>query len=85
LDEFNDNGVIEQDADVIMFLHRDDYYLLKEEPAPGSYEHANWINQVDLAYGLAELIIAKQRNGTTGSIRFVFNPGIGSFEDLNFD
>ncbi|MGY3616853.1 DnaB-like helicase C-terminal domain-containing protein [Bradyrhizobium sp. USDA 10063] len=82
LDEFDDNGAVERDADVIMFLHRDDYYLFQEEPAPGSYEHMNWINQVDLAYGKAELIIAKQRNGPTGVIEFAFNPGNGCFQDL---
>jgi replicative DNA helicase len=84
LEEFNDNGAIEQDADVIIFLHREDYYLMQEEPPPGSYEHMNWISQVDLAYGRAELIIAKQRNGATGSVEFVFDPSRGSFEDLSY-
>jgi replicative DNA helicase len=85
LDEFDDNGAIEQDADVIIFLHRDDYYLMQEEPSPGSYEHMNWVSQVELAYGRAELIIAKQRNGVTGSVELMFSPSIGCFEDLSFD
>lgn len=85
LDEFNDDGAIEQDADVIIFLHREDYYLLQEEPSPESYEHMNWVSQVELAWGRAEMIIAKQRNGVTGSVAVTFNPGIGSFADLSFD
>jgi len=85
LDEFNDDGAIEQDADVIIFLHREDYYLLQEEPSPESYEHMNWVSQVELAWGRAEMIIAKQRNGVTGSVPVTFNQGIGSFADLSFD
>ncbi len=82
LNELNDDGIIEQDADLIVFLHRDDYYLLQEKPTEGSYEHMAWMNQVDLAYGRAELIIAKQRNGATGSVMVHFDESCGSFSNL---
>jgi predicted ABC-type ATPase len=84
IEELGDKGVIEQDADVIMFLHRDDFYLLKDEPWPGSHEYSDWIRQVELAHGKAELIIIKQRNGATGTIELSFDPSIGSFSDLSF-
>lgn len=82
LEEFNDKGAIEQDADVIIFLHRDDYYLLQEEPPFESYEHSKWVAQMELAYGRAELIVAKQRNGATGVVELLFESSIGSFSDL---
>lgn len=82
LDDFNDKGSIEQDADVVMFLHRDDFYLLKDEPSPGSYEHSEWQLKTELAYGKAELIIAKQRNGATGTVELSFDASIGAFGDL---
>lgn len=81
LEDFNDKGAIEQDADVIILLHRDDFYLSKEEPALGTYEYENWVSRMEKIHGLAELIIAKQRNGATGSVELFFNPGIGSFDD----
>ncbi|ANW04634.1 hypothetical protein LMTR13_35390 [Bradyrhizobium icense] len=82
LEEFNDRGAIEQDADVIMFLHRDDYYLAQEEPPPDSYEYSKWVSEMELSFGLAELIVAKQRNGATGTINLMFEANIGSFSDL---
>jgi replicative DNA helicase len=82
LDEFSDRGAIEQDADLILFLHRDDFYLLKEEPSFGGYEHENWMRRVEIAHGLAELIITKHRNGATGTVTLSFDLSIGSFADL---
>jgi replicative DNA helicase len=82
LDVFNDKGTIERDADVIIFLHREDFYLLKEEPPFGSYEYEAWVKQAELNFGLAELIIAKQRNGATGTVNLSFDPTIGLFGDL---
>src|ERR1700687_1183273 len=82
LEEFSDKGAIEQDADVIIFLHRDDFYLLKYEPSPGSYDYSDWMRQVELAHGKAELLIVKQRNGATGTIELFFDPNTGSFSDL---
>jgi replicative DNA helicase len=83
LDIFNDKGAIEQDADVVIFLHREEFYLLNEEPPFGSYEREAWMQQMDLTHGLAELIIGKQRNGATGTVNLFFDPTIGSFGDLH--
>jgi replicative DNA helicase len=82
LEELSDKGAMEQDADVIMFLHRDDFYLSKDEPSLGSYEYEDWMRQLELAHGKAELIIVKQRNGATGTVDLSFDPNIGSFSDL---
>jgi replicative DNA helicase len=82
LDDFSDKGAIEQDADVVIFLHRDDFYLVKDEPSPGSYEHLDWAKQLESVHGQAELMVAKQRNGATGTVFLSFDPNIGSFSDL---
>jgi replicative DNA helicase len=82
LDVFNDKGAIEQDADVIIFLHREDFYLREEEPPLGTHNYNAWVTQMELSHGLAELIIAKQRNGATGTVSLSFDPSIGLFSDL---
>lgn len=65
LSDLRESGAIEQDADIVMFLYRDDYY------------NAN--SQVK---GLTELIIAKHRNGATGTINLKFNKNYCSFENI---
>ncbi len=82
LEDFSDKGAIEQDADVVIFLHRDDFYLVKDEPLLGSYEYLDWAKQLESVHGQAELMVAKQRNGATGTVFLSFDPNIGSFSDL---
>ncbi|WFU82639.1 DnaB-like helicase C-terminal domain-containing protein [Bradyrhizobium sp. CIAT3101] len=82
LEDFSDKGAVEQDSDIVIFLHRDDFFLFKEEPMPGTYDYTNWLREIELAFGRAELIVAKQRNGETGSIYLHFNSSNGSFSDL---
>ncbi|MDA9495244.1 hypothetical protein XI08_40490 [Bradyrhizobium sp. CCBAU 11361] len=82
LEEFGDKGSVEQDADVVLLLHRDDFYLTKEEPPFGGYEYEAWVKRMEAAYGLAEIIIAKHRNGATGTVSVYFDATTGSFNDL---
>jgi replicative DNA helicase len=83
LDEFADKGSIEQDADVVIFLHRDDFYLVQEEPPPGTYAYENWLTEMEQVFGLAEVIVAKQRNGATGTVFLSFDARVGCFGDLS--
>lgn len=85
LEEFGDKGAVEQDADVILLLHRDDFYLAKDEPAAGTYEYNEWLRRMEFAYGRAEAIVAKHRNGETGSIFLSYDPTVASFGDLASD
>jgi len=75
LSDLRESGAIEQDADVVMFIYRDDYYYKREE----------WESQYpDKKYpeGIANIIIAKQRNGPTGEIDLHFLPQRAKFEDI---
>jgi replicative DNA helicase len=81
LSDFDDGGLVEQDADLIMFLHREDYYLQKEQPSFGSYAEEAWRVEMEQVYGVAEIIIAKQRIGATGTVNLTFDASTGSFAD----
>ena len=81
LSDLRESGSIEQDADVVMFVYREEYYLKGKEPRPGTPEHATWMNEMDLAHGLAELIIGKQRHGPTGTVALQFDAEVTRFSD----
>ena len=74
LSDLRESGSIEQDADVVMFIYRDDYYFTKEE----------WEQQHDTEYpeGIAQVIIAKHRNGPTGDLNLRFVPRLAKFENI---
>jgi len=71
LSDLRESGSIEQDADVVMLLHREEYYHKDEA----------WRNENPQKLGVAEIIIAKQRNGPTGTIELVWRPEVGRFEN----
>jgi replicative DNA helicase len=73
MSDLRESGSIEQDADVVMMLHREEYYHQGE---------ANWADENPDKVGLAELIIAKQRNGPTGTINLVWNSKSTQFRDF---
>ncbi len=81
LSDLRESGSIEQDADVVMFIYRESYYLQRNEPTRGadetqeSYEkkHDSWKERNEQVFNKAELIIAKQRNGPTGKIELYFD------------
>jgi len=82
LSDLRESGSIEQDADVVMFVYREEYYLNNKEPRPGTDEHAKWMLEMDAAHGKAEIIIGKQRHGPTGTVQVQFDANITRFGDL---
>jgi len=81
LSDLRESGSIEQDADVVMFVYREEYYLEKLEPRLGTAEHVEWQEKMNLVHNLAELIIGKQRHGPTGVIRLEFESAFTKFKD----
>jgi replicative DNA helicase len=82
LSDLRESGSIEQDADVVMFVYREEYYLKNREPKPGSEEHLAWEAAMGDARGKAEVIIAKQRHGPTGTVAMTFQGEFTRFFDL---
>ncbi|WP_102957897.1 replicative DNA helicase [Mangrovicella endophytica] len=85
LADLRESGSIEQDADVVMFVYRDEYYLKGKEPKPGTDDHLKWEAEMNEARGKAEVIVAKQRHGPTGTIRLAFQAEYTRFTDLADD
>ena len=82
LSDLRESGSIEQDADVVMFVYRESYYLKSKEPRPATVEHAEWQAKMNDVSHLAELIISKQRHGPTGNINLEFEEMFTKFKDL---
>ena len=82
LSDLRESGSIEQDADVVMFVYREEYYLRNREPRPGTEEHFKWQAEMDAAHGKAEVIIGKQRHGPTGTVALQFEADVTRFADL---
>ncbi len=82
LSDLRESGSIEQDADVVMFVYRDEYYLANREPKPGSDDHLKWEQQLNEARGKADVIIAKQRHGPTATVPLAFQAEYTRFTDL---
>ena len=81
LSDLRESGSIEQDADVVMFVYRESYYLKNKEPRPATVEHAEWQAKMNEISHLAELIIGKQRHGPTGTITLEFEEMFTKFKD----
>ena len=82
LADLRESGSIEQDADVVMFVYREAYYLERKEPTLGSIEHAEWQQKMDEISRLAEIMIGKQRHGPTGNVKVEFEAMYTKFKDL---
>jgi replicative DNA helicase len=82
LSDLRESGSIEQDADVVMFVFREEYYLKNKEPRPGTEEHFKWQAEMEQVHGKAEVIIGKQRHGPTGSVALQFRADVTRFSDL---
>src|ERR1043165_7139298 len=82
LSDVRESGSIEQDADVVMFVFREEYYLANKEPRPGTPEYEKWQLEMSLVHGKAEVIIGKQRHGPTGTVELHFEGQFTRFSDL---
>ena len=72
LADLRESGSIEQDADVVMFVFREEYYLERKEPKLGTIEHGEWQAKMNEILGTADIIIGKQRHGPTGNVKVEF-------------
>lgn len=82
LSDLRESGSIEQDADVVAFLYREEYYLKTREPDPGSADHAKWMEKLDRATGKADLLVEKHRHGATNRIELAFTSAYTRFSNL---
>jgi replicative DNA helicase len=85
LSDLRESGSIEQDADVVLFVFREEYYLRNKEPRPGSQEYFDWQTEMEKVHGRAEVIIGKQRHGPTGTVALQFKADVTRFSDLAED
>jgi len=93
LSDLRESGSIEQDADVVMFVYREEYYLMRAEPTRRAEEndqrynerHDSWRQRCEQTYGKAEVIVAKQRHGPTGIVRLSFEGQFTKFDNLPAD
>ncbi len=83
LADLRESGSIEQDADVVMFVYREAYYLERKQPKMGSIEHAEWQSKMNDVNGLADIILGKQRHGPTGTVKVEFEGIYTKFKDLS--
>jgi len=82
LADLRESGSIEQDADVVMFVFREAYYVERKEPTLGSIEHAEWRQKMDEISSLADIMISKQRHGPTGNVKVEFEAMYTKFKNL---
>jgi replicative DNA helicase len=89
LSDLRESGSIEQDADIVLFIYREEYYVASREPkrpvegddAKIFEAHDQWARDMERVYGLSELIIGKQRHGATGKVKLKFESKITRFSD----
>ena len=92
LSDLRESGAIEQDADVVMFVYRDEYYQERSEPRQRPEEsderfqerYQTWQKRYEASLGIADVMIAKQRNGPIGSIRLSFDATRGRFSNFEY-
>jgi len=82
LADLRESGSIEQDADVVMFIYREEYYKARTMPREGSPEHLAWQEEMDQLANIAEVIIGKQRHGPIGTVKLHFQAELTKFSNL---
>ena len=85
LSDLRESGSIEQDADVVLFVYREEYYLQNGEPEPGTEKWIEWDTKLRSSRGRAEVIVAKQRHGPTGTAKLGFQAEYTRFSDIAED
>ena len=89
LSDLRESGSIEQDADIVMFTYREEYYLANRDPSyrlsntPNEKSIDSWQNRMEKAKGKADIIIGKNRHGKTDTINVAFLPEFSLFDNLN--
>ncbi|MDQ0392831.1 replicative DNA helicase [Labrys monachus] len=82
LSDLRESGSIEQDADVVMFVFREEYYVKNRMPKEGTEEFFKWQAEMESLAGVAEVIIGKQRHGPTGTVKVQFDADVTRFGNL---
>ncbi len=82
LADLRESGSIEQDADLVVFLYREEYYLARTEPPEGTDKHAMWTSKMEKVHNIAEAIVAKHRHGPISRVKLHFNATSTKFSDL---
>jgi len=82
LSDLRESGSIEQDADAVMFVYRESYYKERVQPAEGTPEHLQWMEDMDRLRGVAEIVIGKQRHGPIGIVKLSFDSDTTRFGNL---
>jgi replicative DNA helicase len=83
LSDLRESGSIEQDADIVLFVYRGEYYIMARRPDEhDAAKFSEWQAEMERAYGIAEVIVAKQRHGSTGRVPLRFEAMITKFSDL---
>lgn len=82
LSDLRESGSIEQDADMVLFIYRESYYLMQEQPEEGTDKHQEWQDKMDDEQKQAEIIIAKHRNGPIGHVKLKYDTAKMYFSDL---
>ena len=85
LSDLRESGSIEQDADVVMFVYREEYYMKNKQPREGTEEFLAWQTDMERVHGKAEVIIGKQRHGPTGTVELAFEAEMTRFSNLARD
>ena len=83
LADLRESGSIEQDADVVMFIYREEYYLKGKEPRAEDPKYVKWQEDSERAHNQADIIVAKQRHGPTGVVKLYFEEKLTKFGNLD--
>ncbi|MCP5369427.1 MAG: replicative DNA helicase [Rickettsiaceae bacterium] len=83
LSDLRESGSIEQDADVVMFLYREEYYLKRKEPNAGDAKYLEWQEELNKAHNVAEILVAKHRNGAVGGVKLFYEDKYSTVNNLD--